>query len=172
VSDQKHILSVYVEDSPGELARIVGLFSGRGFNIDSLDVNRTENPGMSKVMIVTRGDDKVIEQITKQLNKLVRVYKVKHHRGHANLERELCLLRVNCQSAKQREELERIVALTSAKIVGYTATTFTLEVTGTGLDIDSFLELVRPLGIKEMVRSATIALMGVQTKDEGQENAA
>lgn len=172
MSNTKHILSIHVEDSPGELARIVGLFSGRGFNIDSLDVNRTEHPGMSKVVLVTRGDDAVIEQITKQLNKLVRVYKVKHLVGHANLERELCLARIHCQNAKAREELERIVTLTGARVLTFTSSTFTVEVTGNSKDVDSFLELVRPLGIKEMVRSATIALMGQASNGESSQESA
>lgn len=173
MSDQKHMLSILVEDSPGELARIVGLFSGRGFNIDSLAVNTTDKSGMSKVVLVTRGDDKVIEQITKQLNKLVRVYKVKHRVGKSGVERELCLATIHCQTSKGREELERIVQLTGARVITFSATAFTVEVTGTSVEVENFLELVRPLGIKEMVRSAPIALMNQGTEgDSSQESAA
>lgn len=154
----RHIISILVEDRSGELARIVGLFSGRGYNIDSLAVNRSIEPGMSRVVLTTRGDAPVIEQILKQVNKLVRVHKVRHLQGEAHLERELCIVTVRTQNARAREELERVIKLTSSRVLAFSATAFTVEATGTSNDIDHFLELIRPLGIRDMVRSAPIAL--------------
>lgn len=168
----RHVLSILVEDRFGELARIVGLFSGRGFNIDSLAVNRTTEPGMSRVILVTRGDEKIIEQINKQLNKLIRVHKVKQLSGFDTVERELCLCTVRCSGSKAREELERIVTLTKARIVTYSATAVTVEVTGTSKEIDNFLEVVRPLGIKDMVRTAPVAVQNPAADEAAAESAA
>jgi acetolactate synthase-1/3 small subunit len=157
-NNQRHMLSILVEDRYGELARIVGLFSGRGFNIDSLAVNRTLEPGMSRVVLTTRGDAQIIEQITKQLNKLIRVHKVRHFVGDAAFERELCVATVKVASARAREDLERVLRLTGARVLAFAASTFTVEATGTSAEITQFIELVRPLGIRDMVRSAPIAL--------------
>jgi acetolactate synthase-1/3 small subunit len=154
----RHINSILVEDRYGELARIVGLFSGRGYNIDSLGVNRSTEPGMSRVVLTTRGDAAVVEQILKQVNKLVRVHKVRHLEGDAHLERELCVATVRTQNARAREELERVIKLTGSRVLAFSATAFTVEATGTSSDIDHFLELLRPLGVRDMVRSAPVAL--------------
>jgi acetolactate synthase-1/3 small subunit len=154
----RHMLSILVEDRYGELARIVGLFSGRGYNIDSLAVNRSIEPGMSRVVLTTRGDAQVVEQILKQVNKLVRVHKVRHLVGEGHLERELCVATVRAQNARAREELERVVKLTGARVLAFSATSFTVEATGTSSDIEQFIELLRPLGVRDMVRSAPIAL--------------
>ena len=159
MNDQpKQVLSILVEDRFGELARIVGLFSGRGFNIDSLAVNTTLEPGFSRVVLTTRGDDKVIEQVLKQLNKLVRVRKVTHLVGDRHYERELCLATIRAAGPKAREELERVVRLSGARVVSHHPTSFTIELTGTSDQVTEFLDLCRPLGIQEMVRSAPIAL--------------
>jgi acetolactate synthase I/III small subunit len=157
-NNTRHMLSILVEDRYGELARIVGLFSGRGFNIDSLAVNRTLEPGMSRVVLTTRGDAQIIEQITKQLNKLIRVHKVRHFVGDATYERELCVATVRAANARAREELERVLRLTNARVLAFSASTFTVEATGSSAEISQFIELLRPLGIREMVRSAPIAL--------------
>jgi acetolactate synthase-1/3 small subunit len=154
----RHMLSILVEDRYGELARIVGLFSGRGYNIDSLAVNRSIEPGMSRVVLTTRGDAAVVEQILKQVNKLVRVHKVRHLEGEGHLERELCVATVRTQNSRAREELERVIKLTGARVLAFSASAFTVEATGTSSDIDHFLELLRPLGVRDMVRSAPIAL--------------
>ena len=154
----RHMLSILVEDRYGELARIVGLFSGRGYNIDSLAVNQSLEPGMSRVVLTTRGDAQVVEQILKQVNKLVRVHKVRHLVGDSHLERELCVATVRTATSRAREELERVVKLTGARILAFSSTAFTVEATGTSSDIDQFLELLRPLGVRDMVRSAPIAL--------------
>jgi acetolactate synthase I/III small subunit len=154
----RHMLSILVEDRYGELARIVGLFSGRGYNIDSLAVNQSIEPGMSRVVLTTRGDAQVVEQILKQVNKLVRVHKVRHLVGEGHLERELCVATVRAANARAREELERVIKLTSARVLAYSATSFTVEITGTSSDVEQFIELLRPLGIRDLVRSAPIAL--------------
>jgi acetolactate synthase I/III small subunit len=157
-STNRHVLSILVEDRFGELARIVGLFAGRGFNIDSLAVNRTLEPDTSRVVLVTRGDDAVIEQIIKQVNKLLRVRKVNHMVGTQHFERELCVVNVRASGSKGEEELERILRLTGAHVLSHYTNGFTVELTSTPDQIDSFLERLRPLGIRDMVRSAPIAL--------------
>ncbi len=156
--ERRHLLSILVENTPGELARIVGLFSGRGFNIDSLAVNTTIEPSKSRVVLTTRGDDQVVEQITKQLNKLVKVHKVLHLQGSGHLERELCLATIRAQGPKGRAELEQLLRLCNGEIVSFSNNSFTVELTGTESEIDNFLEMARPLGIRNMVRSAPIAI--------------
>jgi acetolactate synthase small subunit len=110
------------------------------------------------VVLTTRGDAQIIEQITKQLNKLIRVHKVRHFVGDAAFERELCVATVKVASARAREDLERVLRLTGARVLAFAASTFTVEATGTSAEITQFIELVRPLGIRDMVRSAPIAL--------------
>ena len=154
----RHVLSILVEDRFGELARIVGLFSGRGFNIDAISVGHTLEPGMSRVVLVTRGDDTVIEQIIKQVNKLLRVRKVNHMVGTQHFERESCVVNVRASGPKGEEELERILRLTGGQVLSHYTSGFTVELTSTPDQIDSFLDRLRPLGIRDMVRSAPIAL--------------
>jgi acetolactate synthase-1/3 small subunit len=154
----RHVLSILVEDRFGELARIVGLFSGRGFNIDSLAVNRTLEPGMSRVVLATRGDDAIIEQIIKQVNKLLRVRKVNHMVGTQHFERESCVVNVRAPGPRGEEELERVLRLTGGQVLAHYTSGFTVELTSTPDQIDSFLDRLRPLGIRDMVRSAPIAL--------------
>lgn len=170
---ERHLISVLVENSPGELARIVGLFSGRGFNIDSLAVNTTMDPDKSRVVLTTRGDNRVVEQITKQLNKLVRVHKVLHIQGSNHLERELLLATIRCTGAHGREEVERLIRLCGARILSFSTHFFTIELTGTEAEVDHFLELARPMGIRNMVRSAPIAInKPAEAEQAGAENAA
>ncbi len=168
----RHVLSILVENRFGELARIVGLFSGRGFNIDSLAVNTTLDPKFSRVVLVTRGSDTIIEQIIKQLHKLIRVRRVHHMTDDKHLEREMCLATVNAGTQKAREDLERVVRLCGARVIAYSPSSFTVEVTATSKEVDDFLDLIRPLGIREMVRSAPIALGKPGGDAEGAESAA
>lgn len=172
MSAPRHLISVLVENSPGELARIVGLFSGRGFNIDSLTVNTTLEPDKSRVVLTTRGDDAIVEQITKQLNKLVRVHKVHHVQGSGHLERELMLATITCRNASAREEAERLFRLCGARILSFSAQAFTVELTGSEAEIDHFIELARPLGIRNMVRSAPIAISKPAESEQVAEGAA
>ena len=154
----RHVLSVLVENRFGELARVVGLFSGRGFNIDSLAVNVTLDPAFSKIVLTTRGSDAIVEQIVKQLRKLIRVKKVVDLSGDRYLERELCIATVRATGRAAREEVERVVALIGARVIAFAPSAFTVELSAASQEIDQFLELLRPLGIRDMVRSAPIAI--------------
>jgi len=154
----RHVLSVLVENRFGELARVVGLFSGRGFNIDSLAVNVTQDPAFSKIVLTTRGSDAIIEQIVKQLRKLIRVKKVVELSDDRAIERELCIVTVQAAGPTARQEVERVVTLTGARVIAYAQTAFTVEASATSQEIDQFVELLRPLGIRDMVRSAPIAI--------------
>jgi acetolactate synthase-1/3 small subunit len=153
----QHTISVLVANRFGVLSRISGLFSGRGFNIESLNVAETSDPDISRMTIVTRGDDKKIEQITKQLNKLVDIIKVIDLTEEHFIDREMILLKMNAEPSV-REEILRIVDIFRAKIVDVSPSTYTIEITGDEGKLKGFLELLRPLGIKEMVRSGRIAM--------------
>ena len=167
---ERHVLSVLVENRFGELARVVGLFAGRGFNIDALAVNVTTDPAYSKIVLTTSGSEAIVEQIVKQLRKLVRVKKVVEMTNDRFIERELCVVTVQAGGPNARQELERVVSLTSARVIAYSQTAFTVEATATSQEIDQFLELVRPLGIRDMVRSAPIAI-GRPSTDNAVESA-
>jgi len=141
----------------GVLSRVSGLFSSRGFNIESLNVAATTDPTISRMTIVTRGDDAKIEQVTKQLNKLVDVIKVIDLTEESFVDRELLLIKMNAE-VRVREEILRIVDLFRAKVVDVSHSTYTIEITGDEGKINGFLELLAPLGIKEIVRSGRIAI--------------
>ena len=153
----KHTISVLVENEFGVLARVAGLFSGRGFNIESLGVAPTLDPSISRMTIVTSGDDTILEQITKQLNKLINTIKVIDFTGQDFIEREMALIKVTAEE-NSRAEVLRIVDIFRAKVVDVTARSYTVEITGAPVKIDAVLELLRPLGIKELVRSGPIVL--------------
>ena len=138
-------------------SRISGLFSGRGFNIESLTVAETVDPKVSRMTIVTRGDEAILEQITKQLNKLVSVIKVHDFKGEPHIERELVLIKVTA-NAETRAEVLRIVDIFRAKIVDVSPRAYTIEMTGDEDKVEAFKELLRPFGIKEMVRTGKIAM--------------
>jgi len=153
----QHTISVLMNNHFGVLSRISGLFSGRGFNIESLNVAETSNPNISRMTIVTIGDKAKIEQITKQLNKLVDVIKVVDLTEESFVDRELVLIKMNAES-RVREEMLRIVELFRARVVDVSSSTYTIEITGDEGKINSFLELLSPLGVKEIVRSGRIAI--------------
>jgi acetolactate synthase-1/3 small subunit len=153
----KHTISVLVENEFGVLARVAGLFSGRGFNIESLSVAPTLEPNTSRMTIVTRGDDRILEQINKQLNKLISTIKVVDFTDEEYVERELALIKVTAES-ESRAEVLRIVDIFRAKVVDVTAKSFTVEMTGAPSKIDAVLELLTPLGIKEIVRSGPVVI--------------
>lgn len=152
-----HTLSVLVENRPGVLARIAGLFARRGFNIESLAVNVTDDPKTSRMTIVIGGDEQMMEQITKQLNKLIDVIKVQDHTGESVVERELALVKVTCDM-ERRSHIVQLVEIFRASIVDVGPDTLTVEVTGDSEKIDAFIELVRPFGIRESVRTGKIIL--------------
>ena len=153
----QHTISVLVSNKFGVLSRISGLFSGRGFNIESLNVAETNDPNISRMTIVTRGDDKKIEQVTKQLNKLVDIIKVIDLTEENFIDREMVLIKMNAEP-KNREEILRVVEIFRAKVVDVSPTTYTIEITGDEGKLKGIMELLRPLGIKEVVRSGRIAL--------------
>jgi len=153
----RHTISVLVENKFGVLARVAGLFSGRGFNIDSLCVAETDNPSISIMTIVTRGDDKIIEQIEKQLNKLIDVIKVTDLTKEDHVERELVLIKVGTENNKRAEIME-IVDIFRAKIIDVGHKTLTVETTGDEVKLKALIDLLKPFGIKEIVRTGKIAL--------------
>ncbi|RII30555.1 MAG: acetolactate synthase small subunit [Geobacter sp.] len=153
----QHTISVLVENEFGVLARVASLFSGRGFNIDSLSVAPTNEEGLSRMTIVTRGDDNILEQITKQLNKLIDIIKVIDFTDGSAIERELALIKVSAED-ESRAEVLRIVDIFRAKIIDVTPKSYTIEATGNPLKIDAILELLRPLGLKELVRTGSVAI--------------
>jgi acetolactate synthase-1/3 small subunit len=153
----RHTITVLVENEFGVLARVAGLFSGRGFNIDSLSVAPTNEETLSRMTIVTRGDDKILEQISKQLNKLVDVIKVIDFDDDSCIEREMALIKVTAEDDRRAEVL-RIVDIFRAKIIDVTPKSYTIEATGAPVKIDAILDLLRPLGLKELVRTGAVAI--------------
>ena len=148
----RHILSILAENEAGALSRIAGLFSARGYNIDSLTVAPTEDPTMSRMTIVATGSDDIVEQITKQLNKLVEVVKVVDLTEGNHIERELMLVKVRA-SGKDREEMKRLADIFRGRILDVTETTYTIELTGTGAKLDAFIEALDKAAILETVRT-------------------
>lgn len=159
----EHIISLLVENKFGVLARVAGLFSARGFNIESLSVGPTADPTMSMITIVTTGDDRILEQVNKQLNKLIDVIKVVDLTEHAYVERETALVKIHTR-AEDRAEVFRIIEVFRAKIVDSTPGTYTVEITGDREKVEAFINQLRPLGIKELVRSGRIAIMRDEVK--------
>jgi len=155
---QFHTLSVLVANKPGVLTHVSGLFSRRGYNIDSLTVGVTENPEISRMTIVAHGDEHVIEQVTKQLNKLIDIIKVVDISPLESVDRELALLKVTADPA-QRAEIIQIANIFRASIVDLSAKSVIIEVTGSTDKINALEELMRPFGIKEMVRTGKVALV-------------
>jgi len=153
----RHVLSVLVENRFGELARVVGLFSGRGFNIDSLAVNVTMDPAFSRIVLTTRGNEAIVEQIVKQLRKLIRVKKVVEVTEDRHIERELVLAKVRAD-AKTRSEIVQIADIFRAKIVNLTQDSLIIELTGTDDKIGALLSLLEPFGILEIARTGRLAL--------------
>ncbi len=164
----KHVISVLVDNEPGVLSRISGLFSGRGFNIESLNVAETLDPTISRMTLVTRGNDQIIEQIIKQLNKLVNVIKVQDLTGTDYVEREMALIKVSAQSSSRAEVL-RIVDIFRGRVVDVSPKSFTLEITGDEKKIQAVIDLLVPLGIMEIVRTGKVAISRVK-KNGGNES--
>jgi len=162
----QHTISVLVTNRFGVLSRVSGLFSGRGFNIDSLSVAVTQDPTVSRMTIVTRGDDKIIEQITKQLNKLVDVIKVSDFTNQKFVERELALIKVQATTAT-RAELLGIVDIFRCKVVDVSPKTYTLEITGDYEKVEAIIEILKPLGIKEVVRTGRVAIARAVREGQG-----
>ncbi len=154
----KHTLAVLVENKSGVLSRVASLFSRRGYNIDSLAVGVTEDPEISRMTIVVHGDDHVLEQVTKQLNKLIDVIKVSDIGGDEAVERELALIKVSAD-VDTRSEIIQIADIFRARIVDVAPRSMTVEVTGDESKIQAIEKLLRQFGIKEMARTGKIALV-------------
>ncbi|MGI8908671.1 MAG: acetolactate synthase small subunit [Candidatus Sumerlaeaceae bacterium] len=153
----EHIISVLVENRFGVLAHIAGLFSGRGFNIDSLAVGETQDSTVSRMTIVVKGDDMVVEQILKQLNRLIDVIRVDDLSEEKHIERELMLLKIST-SQKSRSEIIEIADIFRTKIVDVQQSTVTVEAAGSADKLAALIDMVRPYGIKELVRTGRIAM--------------
>ncbi len=148
----RHTISILLENEAGALSRVSGLFSARGYNIESLTVAPTEDPTLSRMTLVTRGSDEIIEQITKQLNKLVDVVKLVDLTEGAHIEREMLLIKVKAQGAA-REEIKRLADIFRGHIIDVTDTTYTIELTGAGDKLDAFIQAMDSSNILETVRS-------------------
>lgn len=157
MNEEKHILSILVDNEPGVLSRIAGLFSGRGYNIESLSVAPTNEPNISRVTMVTTGAAQIIEQIKKQLHKLINVLTVHDLTGKAYVHRELALIKVYTKP-DTRAEILRTADVFRAKVVDVGNEHYTVEVTGSEDKIAAILKIFQPLGIKEIVRTGPIAL--------------
>ena len=153
----QHTISVLVENEFGVLARVAGLFSVRGFNIESLTVAETLDPTVSRITLVTRGDDAVVDQIEKQLHKLIAVITVTDYADSQHVEREMALIKVAAEGAA-RAELMNIVDIFRSKIVDVGPRSFIIEVTGSEEKIKAMIELLRPIGIKEIARTGRVAM--------------
>ena len=154
----KHTIAILVEDLPGVMARVAGLFTRRGFNINSIAVGHSETPGISRMTIVVNGNEKVLEQVMKQLNKLIDVVRVRDIPTENIIERELVLVRVHVDSLAVRSEIIQLVEIFKAKVVFVERKTMTIEMAGDEEKINGFLDLLKPFGIKEIVRTGTIAI--------------
>ena len=154
----RHIISILVENEVGALGRIAGLFTARGYNIDSLTVAPTDDPTLSRMTLVTQGDDRIVDQILKQLNKLLDVVKVLDITEATHIERELMLVKVQATSSETREEFKRLADIFDACIVDVTDKTYTIEVIGRSSKLDAFLELLDRKTPMEVVRSGVIGI--------------
>lgn len=157
MSEQKHTISVLVENKSGVLARISGLFSARGYNIDSLSVGTTDDPQISRMTIVVKGDRHILEQVEKQLNKLIDIIKVTDYLETPHIERDLALVKVAADKGS-RSELIQICDIFRAKIVDVAVDSIIVEMTGDDEKIEAFLRMLRPFGIKETCRTGIVAM--------------
>lgn len=165
----RHVISALVINEPGVLANVAGMFAARGFNIDSLVVGRTENPELSRMTIVVNGDDNTLEQVRKQLGKLIPVVKVRDFKDVSYVERDLVLATIGVGPDKRNEVVE-IVNLFRGHVVDVSRASLMVQLAGTEDKIEAMMELLRPYGIKEMARTGVIAMgRGQQTKEEPSE---
>jgi len=153
----KHTISLLVENKPGVLSRVAGLFSGRGFNIESLSVAETTDPDISRMTILTTGNDHILEQITKQLNKLINVLKVTDYKSNEFVGRELALIKVAVND-ETRSEVLSIIEIFRGKVVDVSSESYTVEITGDENKMLAILDLFRPMGIKDLARTGCAAL--------------
>ena len=162
----RHTLSIIVADQPGELSRIVGLFSARGFNIKTISVGETLDPRWSCVTIVTQGDDRTIEQIVKQCERLARVREVHDVTTRPHIEREMALITVEASAGPARQEVLSLVGVFRAKVVDISHSQLIVEASGNKEKVDTFIELLRPIGITDVTRTGYIAINRLATIEE------
>jgi acetolactate synthase I/III small subunit len=162
----KHTIAILVEDQPGVMARVASLFTRRGFNIESIAVGHSEKAGISRMTIITSGDEKVLEQVTKQLNKLIDVIRVRDISPKNVIERELIMVKVHTDSLSIRAEIIQLVEIFKAKVVYVERDTLTIEMSGDEEKVSGLLKLLKPFGIIEIVRTGRIAI--ARTKNNGQ----
>lgn len=153
----RHIISILLENEAGALSRVAGLFSARGYNIESLTVAPTEDATLSRMTLVTSGSEDVLDQITKQLNKLVDVVKLIDLTEGAHIEREMLLVKVEAKG-EVRDEVKRLTDIFRGRILDVSEATYTIELTGAGSKLDAFIQSLRPSGIVEVVRSGAIGI--------------
>lgn len=162
----RHVLSALVQNVPGVLAHVAGMFASRGYNIDSLAVGETEDPHLSRMTFVVVGDDAVLDQVRKQLEKIVTVVRVDDISAQEFVERDLMLIKVNCDS--RRAEIRELCQIFRGRVVDVSPDQVIVEISGQEKKIEAFIDLMRPFGIVELVRTGRIAMVrGVQPKDEG-----
>lgn len=154
----RHTISILIENEAGALSRVAGLFSARGYNIESLTVAPTEEPSVSRMTLVTRGSEDVIEQITKQLNKLIEVIKLNDLTVGKHIERELMMAKINVPTPNDREEIKRLVDIFRGSIIDLDETNYTVEMTGPGDKLDAFLKAINTRKIVEVVRSGVLGI--------------
>jgi acetolactate synthase-1/3 small subunit len=154
----KHTLSILVENRFGELSRIVGLFSARGYNIESLTVAETMNPAVSRITLVTNSDAQIIEQITRQVEKQVRVLNVTNMTGFKHIQREMALINVKAEAGSARQEVLSLVNIFRAKVVDVSNDGVIVEATGDWSKISALIDLLKPIGIREIVRTGAVAI--------------
>ncbi|MDQ6975104.1 MAG: acetolactate synthase small subunit [Mariprofundaceae bacterium] len=153
----RHIIMIMVENDAGVLTRVAGLFSARGYNIESLNVAATLDPNVSRMTLVTRGNDQVIEQIKKQLNKLIPVIKTDDLVHSSHLEREMLLIKVTAKN-EFRAEILRMADVFRAKVIDVSSRSYTMELTGRAEKLDGFIEMLRPMGIIELTRTGPVGM--------------
>ena len=154
----RHTISIIVANQPGELSRIVGLFSARGFNIETITVGKTLEPEWSKATVVTQGDDRTVEQIIKQCSRLARVREVKAVTSLPHIEREMALIDVSVKAGTERQEVMNLVQIFRAKVVDISHDRMILELSGTMDKVDTFIDMLKPLAVNEVTRSGCVAI--------------
>jgi acetolactate synthase-1/3 small subunit len=157
VKSMRHTISVLLQNKPGVLSRVTGLFSGRGYNIESLCVNKTLDPNVSCLTLVTFGQDQIVEQITKQLHKLIDVIKVTDMAETEYVEREMALIRIKAESGTRAEVL-RVIDIFRGKVVDVSQKSYAVEITGTEEKIQAVIDILKPIGIQEIVKTGAIAM--------------
>jgi acetolactate synthase-1/3 small subunit len=153
----RHVISVFVENKPGVLSHVAGLFAGRGFNIDSLAVGETEDPGRSRMTVVVRGDDAVLEQVRKQLEKMIDVIRVTDFGDADRVERDLAIIKVSVKPEKRGEVFE-VAEVFRGKVVDIGPRHLSIELSGPEKKVEAFIDLMKPYGIREVVRTGRIAM--------------